>query len=73
MAQLKVAKVLWLWPEIAASLDAGWKLKDIWRAALQHGIQMTYKQFTVDVCQTRRKKKNFPHRIERSVILPFAA
>lgn len=60
MPQSKAGKVLWVWPEIVAGLDAGWKLKDIWKAALQDGIEMTYKEFTVYVSRIRRKKNRLP-------------
>jgi hypothetical protein len=71
MPQTKGGRVLWVWPEIVSGLDAGWKLKDIWKAALQDGIEMTYKEFTVYVSRIRRKKKRFPQADREDRHLPF--
>jgi hypothetical protein len=60
MPRSKAGKILWAWPEIVAGLDAGWKLKEIWQAAREDGIEMTYKEFTVYVSRIRRRKKHIP-------------
>lgn len=55
MPRTNVGKVRWLWPHIQKAEQAGRKLTEIWEAAREDGIEMTYKQFALCVWRVRRK------------------
>lgn len=55
MPRTNVGKVRWLWPHIQNAERAGRKLKEIWEAASEDGVEMTYKQFALCVWRVRRK------------------
>jgi excisionase family DNA binding protein len=49
--------VRWIWPEIENALATGKKLKEVWEAAQQDGLQVSYAQFRVYVSRIRRKQQ----------------
>ena len=51
----KSGQVVWAWPEIQASLNSGWNLREIWEALQLDGIVMSYDQFRVYVSRTRKR------------------
>ena len=56
-------KVLWAWPQIAAALQRGWRMSDVWSALREDGIEVPYDHFRVYVSRIRR-------RIARSSVPP---
>jgi hypothetical protein len=55
-------RVLWIWPEIEASLSTGKKLRKVWEAACADGIDIPYPQFRVYVSRIRsRIGNNYSH------------
>jgi len=49
-------RVVWIWPEIEASLAAGKMLHEIWEATRRDGLNIPYAQFRVYVSRIRRRK-----------------
>ena len=50
-------RVVWIWPEIKASLAAGKQLHEVWAAACRDGLKIPYPQFRVYVSRVRRRKQ----------------
>jgi hypothetical protein len=48
-------KVLWAWPQIAAALQRGWRMSDVWSALREDGIEVPYDHFRVYVSRIRRR------------------
>jgi hypothetical protein len=60
----KIGQVTWAWKEIEAGLAAGMKLKEVWHAARQDGLDVSYAQFRVYISRLR-------HRRQRSTAAPL--
>ena len=58
----KSGRIVWVWPEIQASLAAGRKMHEIWEALQLDGIEMSYGQFRTYV--SRIRKKGIPAAVE---------
>jgi len=46
-----------MWPEIQAGLATGKKLKQVWEAARQDGLHISYPHFRVYVSRLRRREQ----------------
>jgi hypothetical protein len=53
----KIGQVTWAWAEIEVSLAAGMKLKEVWEAAREDGIDTSYAQFRVYISRLRRRRQ----------------
>jgi hypothetical protein len=49
-------KVMWIWPEIEASLATGKKLREIWDAIRADSLDIPYPQFRVYVSRIRNRQ-----------------
>ena len=49
-------KVMWIWPEIEASLATGKKLREVWDAVRADGLDIPYPQFRVYVSRIRNRQ-----------------
>jgi len=49
-------KVMWIWPEIEASLATGKKLREVWDAIRADGLDIPYPQFRVYVSRIRNRQ-----------------
>lgn len=61
----KIGQIIWAWPDIEAALAAGWKLKEVWKAASRDGIEMSYAQFRVYVSKVRRRGAGSPAAVQQ--------
>jgi hypothetical protein len=53
----KIGQVIWAWKEIEAGLAAGMKLKEVWHAAREDGLDVSYAQFRVYISRLRRRRQ----------------
>src|SRR5260370_21427506 len=51
----KAALIEWLWPEIAAGISKGHRLKGIWERLCANGLQMKHNEFRTYVSRMMKK------------------
>jgi hypothetical protein len=49
--------VAWIWPEVEAALSTGKKLREVWDAASNDGLNIPYPQFRVYVSRLRKRSR----------------
>jgi hypothetical protein len=65
-------KVMWIWPEIEASLATGKKLREVWEAIRADGLDIPYPQFRVYVSRIRSRQSR-QHQLETATTPRAAA